>query len=347
MKKTKNPLINIVTVAGPGRTKELIRLIKSIYRSTYKNFEIIVVDNSENPHLTKTIEKKFPQVCLLRMPHNTGVLGFNIGFANAKGDYILALDDDCTILPSTLKNIADIFPKKPRNVGILSTNIYKPLFRNYCFTPTAASRKPRASMLGDEVPPRRRRGRAASEEEAASLHACGVFTHYLKNKVTNIYISANMAVYRKSLFAKVGYFDPDFFLWVHEDDFSIRVLAQGFKIHFEPNIVVYHYEKAPSLRKDMCYILPRNLAWFNIKHFCLFFWPALIARNLVTIFLMPIKRKSALAFFLALAGYLVGWLTFYIPLKKRKAVSLELQKKFLKFYFNCIKPKAPELLVGG
>jgi len=290
MKKTKT-LISIVTVAGLNRKKGLINLIKSVNKSTYKNFEILVIDNSQNPHLKKIITKKFSKVCYLNMPTNTGVLGFNIGFANAKGEYILALDDDCTINPDTLENIIKIFPTKAKNVAVLSTNIYKPLVKKYCFE------------------------------------------HLLKNNIQNINIAANMAVYKKIVFAKVGYFDPDFFLWVHEDDLSIRILNHNLKIHFEPKIIVNHYEKMNfGLRKDMAFLLSRNLAWFNLKHFSYLFLPLLILRNLITIFLMPIKRKSAAILIFALAGYISGLLTFFIPLKKRKVVNFKLQIKFLKFY---------------
>src|SRR4030042_5827672 len=197
--KNKKILISIVTVAGPNRKTELIRLINSVEKSTYKTFEIIVVDNSQNSKLSSVIQNKYPKVRFIIMTHNTGVLGFNIGFSNSKGEYILSLDDDCTVNPDTLENIAKTFPQKPDKVAVISTNIYEPPSKRF------------------------------------------IFQNYLKQKATNLYISANMAVFRKEIFAKIGYYDKDFFLWVHEDDLSIRILDAGFKIHFEPKIVVNHY----------------------------------------------------------------------------------------------------------
>lgn len=294
----QEPLISVVTVFSPKRTRELSRLIQSIRKSIYKKYEVIVVDNSQNSHLSSTITSKFPGIRLIVMPHNTGVLGFNIGFANAKGEYVLALDDDCTIRPDTLKNIAKVFPKKPKRIGVLSTNIYEPPTKRY------------------------------------------IYQNYLQNKIVNLYTAANMAVFRREIFAKVGYYDPDFFLWVHEDDLSLRILNKGYKICFDPRIVVNHYlKKNRPFRKSMAYFLSRNLVWFNIKHFSLRFWPLLIIRNLGTILLMPLKRRSLFALIYAVTGYVMGWLTFFVPLKKRKVVKPSLQKKFLKFYlFNILGP---------
>ena len=289
----ESSLVSVVIVAGPKRVRELIRCLRSIKRSTYKNYEVIVVDNSQNPHLVKKVKAKFPTVRLIVMPDNTGILGFNIGFANARGKYILALDDDCTIRPDTLENIAKIFPKKPKKVAVLSTNIY-------------------------EVPSKR-----------------FIYQNYLKENITNLYIAANMAVFRREIFTKVGYYDSNFFLWVHEDDLSIRILDAGCQIHFEPQIVVDHYLTSKArrgVRPHLLFYWPRNLAWFNIKHFSVYFWPLLILRNLVSLFLAPLKRRSLLVLPYVLVGYLAGWLTFYIPFKKRKVVNPKLEKKFLKFY---------------
>jgi GT2 family glycosyltransferase len=290
-KKNKKPLISIVTVVGPRKKIFIYKLLQSVQRSIYQNFEIIVVDNCQDKKIKSRVIK-FPKTKYLSMPANVGISAFNAGFKTSKGKYILALDDDCTINPDTLKNIADIFPLKPKKVAVLSTNIYKPLAKKYCFESN------------------------------------------LKNKNKKLIIAANMAVFKKSVFKKVGYYDPDFFLWVHEDDLSIRILSRGYEIHFEPKIIVNHFEaKKLQFRKNMAFYLSRNLAWFNIKHFNLVYFPLLILRNLITFALMPFKRKAPQALFYCFAGYIWGYINFYIPLKKRNPVKNNLQIKFIKFYF--------------
>ena len=195
--KTKNPLISVVIVAGLKRLRELIRCLRSIKRSTYKNYEVIVVDNSSSSLLAK-VKTEFPQIRGYQMPENTGIFGYNVGFANSQGEYILALDDDSTIKPDTLGKISEIFSRKPSTVVVISPNFYNPIYKySYC-------------------------------------------KKYLDSKPKKIYaFLGGGVVFRKSIFPKIGYYDPDFFCWYHELDLAVRVLNGGFEIHFEPEIVVF------------------------------------------------------------------------------------------------------------
>jgi GT2 family glycosyltransferase len=57
--------------------------------------DIIVVDNASEDDSAEIVANEFPQVRLIRREVNCGVSGWNDGFAEARGDYVLALDDDC------------------------------------------------------------------------------------------------------------------------------------------------------------------------------------------------------------------------------------------------------------
>ncbi len=285
----KNPLISIIILAGPNRRDELIRNINSIFQSSYKNYEVIVINNSGDPSLLEFIKIKFPSVKTIDLIQNTGIYGFNVGFANASGDYILGIDDDCGLRKDTLFNVTKIFETKPKEVLLITSNIYNPLY-NYYY------------------------------EEA-------------KKDIINRYSFADGAtVFKKEAFKKIGYYDSDFFCWQHSDDYSIRLLNKGYKINFAPEIIIDHYEQKRGLRKNRAYLDLRNSAWFNLKHFSLFFLPILIIRNLISLLRLPFRHKSALALLYGLSGYITGWLTLYIPLKKRSVVSFDLQIKFLKYY---------------
>lgn len=295
MKKqqTKNsPLISIIILAGINRRKELFRCLDSIYESSYKNFEIIVLNNSTDPDLITQLNKNYPDVRTIELIINTGIYGFNVGFANAKGDYILGIDDDCGLRKNTLQNIVDIYASKQKEVKVITTKIYNPLYKFFY------------------------------EED--------------KDAIINRYSFADGAsVFKREVFEELGYYDETFFCWQHSDDFSIRLLSKGYKIHFDKNIIIDHYMVNVGLRKIRAYLDMRNSVWFNLKHFSLIMLPLLIARNLVSLIRLPIRHRSLVALIYGLTGYTKGWLTFYIPLKKRHVAPFELQKKFLKYYlFN-------------
>jgi len=125
------PLISVIIVAGLKRKKELLYCLKTIYLSNYKNFEVILVDNSTDPEVAEIVNKQFPKTKVIAMPSNTGIFGYNVGFANAKGKYVLTLDDDCSIPKDTLSNIEKSFKKKSNNVAVLVANVYNPISKEW------------------------------------------------------------------------------------------------------------------------------------------------------------------------------------------------------------------------
>ena len=48
------------------------------------------------------------------------------------------------------------------------------------------------------------------------------------------------AIFRRTVFDRVGYYDPKIFLYSHEKEYALRVLAAGFDIVYVPDFLVYH-----------------------------------------------------------------------------------------------------------
>ncbi|MDZ7586388.1 MAG: glycosyltransferase [Patescibacteria group bacterium] len=120
------PLISIVIVNAPNRKKDLWRCLNSIIHSDYPNWQIIVVDNSDHAGFHHQIQTTFDlrRIKVIKMPYNTGLLGFNIGLANADGDYIMILDDDAALRTDSLTNIIKLFNQLPRRVGVISCPVF-------------------------------------------------------------------------------------------------------------------------------------------------------------------------------------------------------------------------------
>lgn len=283
-----SPLISVVVLTYGERKKELFRCLKSIEKSSYQNKEVILVTNGCPLTLVDAVKSKFPEVKIIQLPTNTGVFfGFNTGFINAKGEYILALDDDTSIRSNTLKQLVELFQASSKDIAVISPNAYNPITK-HSYAP-------------------------CQTKDMISFHGASAF--------------------RKSVLDQVGYYDNDFFASLGADDLAIRIINAGYKIKFGQAIIIHHYERGSVLRKRKLFLNARNKAWFNIKHFSGRFLPLLVLRDLVWITLLPYRKKSLKAWWYGITGYLLGYLNLFIPLKKRKPVANNIQKKFIKHYW--------------
>jgi GT2 family glycosyltransferase len=120
-------LISIIIPHAPGRKRLLWRCLHSLLTSSYKNFEVIVVDNSGNPDLVDKAIRLSSKIRIIRMTKNSGIFAFNVGYANATGHYILSLDDDSFVRKDTLQKIIKVLKKVPANFGVIALNVVDPL----------------------------------------------------------------------------------------------------------------------------------------------------------------------------------------------------------------------------
>lgn len=94
-------LVSVIIPTYKGYS-QLSRAIKSINNQTYKNIEIIVVDDNgdgteaqkKTEDIINSIDKLFPLYYIKHHQNRNGACARNTGIAASKGDYISFLDDD-------------------------------------------------------------------------------------------------------------------------------------------------------------------------------------------------------------------------------------------------------------
>lgn len=102
-------MISLVT-ATLGRINEVERLLVSLSKQTFKDFEIIIVDQNEHLELEKIVSK-FNNLNLvyLRSSQKGLSLNRNIGLSKAKGYIIGFPDDDCFYEDNLLSQVSKVF----------------------------------------------------------------------------------------------------------------------------------------------------------------------------------------------------------------------------------------------
>lgn len=102
-----NFLVSVV-IATKNSAVTLAELLKSVKGQSYKNLEIIVVDNSSTDE-TLEIIKSFTRRIFIRGPERSAQR--NYGVSKAEGEYILILDSDMELQKNVIKECVDYIEK--------------------------------------------------------------------------------------------------------------------------------------------------------------------------------------------------------------------------------------------
>lgn len=103
--KSSNYKVSVI-IPFYNREKLTIRAIKSVLNQTYKNTEIILVDDcsTKNNELLKKFISDKSNIKYYKTKHNRGPAGArNLGIEKSKGNYIAFLDSDDEFLPNKIE----------------------------------------------------------------------------------------------------------------------------------------------------------------------------------------------------------------------------------------------------
>lgn len=92
-----SPTVTIVYVVYNRREALRESLRRMLIESDYdrERLDVIVVDNASSDGSAAMVREEFPQVRLIARKTNIGAPAWNDGYAEARGDWVLTLDDDC------------------------------------------------------------------------------------------------------------------------------------------------------------------------------------------------------------------------------------------------------------
>lgn len=115
MNKTSKGFISII-IPTKDRLELLLRLLRGIENQNYKQYEVIIVDDS-NSLKTKNNKNRFPitrnKVKYFKNKMNKGAnYSRNKGLKEASGEFVTFLDDDDEVTANHLKNLINNFNRK-------------------------------------------------------------------------------------------------------------------------------------------------------------------------------------------------------------------------------------------
>src|SRR5512143_1330122 len=96
-----------VIIPNYNRADLLRSCLESLRAQTYREFEVIVVDNGSTDGSAAMVEKEFPEARVHRMITNTGFsAAVNDGIRIAKGELVALLNNDAEADPAWLMELS-------------------------------------------------------------------------------------------------------------------------------------------------------------------------------------------------------------------------------------------------
>ena len=124
----KSPLVSVL-ITSYNREQFIEESIKSVLKSTYSNFELIVVDDASNDqtyHIAKLFENFDKRIKVYRNISNLGDYpNRNLAASYATGKYLKYIDSDDVIFPNSLEIFVMSMENNPEAVLGISTRHQK------------------------------------------------------------------------------------------------------------------------------------------------------------------------------------------------------------------------------
>ena len=245
IKNNSNPLVSII-ILNYNAGDLLLNCVDSVFKSTYSNFEVIVVDNIsvDNSHIR--CKEKFEKIQLIENKENLGYCeGNNVGIRNANGEFIVILNPDTIVEPNWLNHLMSAYTK-------FGEGLYQPKFFS----------------LNEKL---------VLQSTGNMLHIFGFGFARDKGKIDNKekesiekinYASGTCLFTSKIVLDKIGLLDSFLFLYHDDLDMGWRAAHVGIRSFYVPKSIVYHAESySIKWSSKKFYWLERNRKYCLLTHY--------------------------------------------------------------------------------
>jgi GT2 family glycosyltransferase/glycosyltransferase involved in cell wall biosynthesis len=220
---SENPTISILLVLF-NRSELTFACLRSISECRSEAIEVIIVDNASTDDTSKLLDR----VCGVRVIRNSTNLHFllaaNQAAKEAKGDYILLLNNDAQLLPGTIRSALRTLTSAT-DIGAVGGKIVL----------LDGTLQEAGSIVWQD----------------GSCHGYGrgddpLAPEYMFRRDVD-YCSGAFLLTPRRLWEQLGGFDVAFRpAYYEEADYCMRLRAQGFRVVYEPDAVISHYEFGSS-----------------------------------------------------------------------------------------------------
>jgi GT2 family glycosyltransferase len=244
----KEPRVSVVIVNWDGK-HHLGECLNSLRSQTFRDFEIILVDNGSQDGSPEYVQEHFREVKLVALLKNCGFAGGNnAGIRAASGDYIALLNNDTKVDPAWLTNLLKEAEADPSPVGMWASKIVS--YDNPGIIDNVG-----LLMYPDGLG----RGKGRLEVDRGQYDRPG----------EAFFPSGCAGLYRREMLNEIGLFDEAFFAYADDVDLGLRARLAGWQCVYVPSAKVYHKYSASSSAHSpfKAFLVERNRIWVLLKYY--------------------------------------------------------------------------------
>lgn len=239
------PTISVVVLNWNGQI-HLEECLSSLRTQTFRDFEVILVDNGSQDGSVPFVRARFPEMRVVALAENRGFAGGNnAGLSVAQGEYIALLNNDTLADPGWLAALRRATQERAE-CGMWASRVV--LFDQPEILDSAGDG---LTMAGAPF----KRGHLQ------------LAIHYDQSQEV-FGPSGAAALYRRCVLEELGGLDEDFFL-IHEDvDLALRARLRGYCCRYVPEAVVRHKVNASLgyMSREYVFYGQRNLEYLFLKN---------------------------------------------------------------------------------
>lgn len=268
-------LISIIIVNWNGLLY-LDECISSLINQTYKNFEIILVDNASSDESVSFVRNTFPQVQIIKNDANFGFAkGVNIGIEHSSGEYIALFNQDAVAEKDWLLTLFNILDSSEKIAAVAGKVYYY------------------GSNYGDNT----------IFCTWSKIDPFSAFPYNYNNDEPSAevdYLSGCAFLTKREIIKEVGFLDSGYFLYFEETDWCARMIRAGYSLVYVPDAIVWHVVSSSIKNYEIKEnYMVRNRFRFAIKNFDRLYIPIFLAiffTETLVEFVKSVKNKNFLNF---------------------------------------------------
>jgi GT2 family glycosyltransferase len=247
-----------IIIVNWNSTAYLLKCLESVYAQTHETaFEIIVVDNASPDGNIGIVKQQYPDVVLIESPVNLGFAGANnLGFRASRGEYVVFLNPD-----TVLRNAAfDLMLRQVCSLPSVGAAGCTLLNEDQSLQTAAIQTFPTIVNQLLDLDVLRNRFPACSLWNIAPLFAGG--TEPSRVEV----ISGACVLFRREVFAQIGQFSEEYFMYAEDLDLCYKAAQGGFTNYYIPQGQIIHYGGKSSVRQRAVVMKWRSILRYVAKH---------------------------------------------------------------------------------